>query len=127
MRFVVGGIEHAQPSLGHPGWKAGAQRSKPTNLRRTLSLMLDEFYKNLKTVGVSARDGEGVHSFFKAVEPSAEEYMESYKIDLDKGRAEKESLEEERPRANMERFRKDMEKTGGETVVLSTGMKVKQR
>ncbi|XP_031503664.1 GPN-loop GTPase QQT2 [Nymphaea colorata] len=100
--------------------------SYTSTLTRTLSLMLDEFYKNLKTVGVSARDGEGVHSFFKAVEASAEEYMESYKIDLDKRRAEKESLEEERRRANMERFRKDMEKTGGETVVLSTGLKKKE-
>ncbi|CAN6445836.1 unnamed protein product [Victoria cruziana] len=100
--------------------------SYTSTLTRTLSLLLDEFYKNLKAVGVSARDGEGVGSFFTAVEASAEEYMENYKVDLDKRRAEKELLEEERRRANMERFRKDMEKTGGGTVVLSTGLKMKE-
>lgn len=56
--------------------------SYTSTLTRTLSLLLDEFYKNLKAVGVSARDGEGVGSFFTAVEASAEEYMENYKYQI---------------------------------------------
>ncbi|TQD73174.1 hypothetical protein C1H46_041303 [Malus baccata] len=65
--------------------------------------------------------------FFKAVEASAEEYMESYKVDLDKRPAEKQRLEEEHRKENMEKLRKDMEKSGGETVVVSTGLKDKIR
>lgn len=47
------------------------------------------------------------------------------RADLDKRRAEKLRLEEERRKENMDRLRKDMEKTRGETVVLSTGLKDK--
>ncbi|WCJ23279.1 GPN-loop GTPase QQT2 [Euphorbia peplus] len=103
-----------------------SDNSYSSTLAQSLSLVLDEFYKNLKSVGVSAVSGAGMDAFFKAVEASAEEYIETYKADLDKRRAEKLRLEEERRRENMEKLRKEMEKTKGETVVLSTGLKDKE-
>lgn len=100
-----------------------ADNTYTSTLTRSLSLALEEFYKNLRSVGVSAVSGAGMDAFFKAIEASAEEYMETYNADLDKRREEKQLLEEKRRRENMEKLRKDMEKTGGETVVLSTGLK----
>ncbi|KAB5538391.1 hypothetical protein DKX38_015924 [Salix brachista] len=92
---------------------------------QSLSLVLDEFYKKLRSVGVSAVSGAGMDAFFEAIEASTEEYLETYKSDLDKRRAEKQQMEEEQRKHNMEKLRRDMEQSGGQSVVLSTGLKDK--
>jgi hypothetical protein len=53
--------------------------SYSANLSRSLCLVLDEFYNNLRTVGVSAVTGEGMSGFFQAVEEGAEDYMKEYR------------------------------------------------
>lgn len=96
--------------------------SYTSTLTRSLSLVLDEFYKNLRSVGVSAVSGAGVDAFFNAIEASSRDYMANYRTDLDKRLAEKDRLEEENRVANMEKLTKDMVKTKGQTVVLRTGL-----
>ena len=51
--------------------------------------------------------------------------LDDLRADLDKRRVEKQRLEEERQKQNMEKLRKDMENSGGQSVVLSTGLKDK--
>ncbi|CAL4930680.1 unnamed protein product [Urochloa decumbens] len=102
-----------------------SDKSYSATYTRSLSLVLDEFYKNLRSVGVSAVSGTGVNAFFEAIEASVKEYMETYRADLDKRIAEKERLEAERRKENMEKLQRDMMKSKGQTVVLSTGLKDK--
>jgi len=61
---------------------ASSDQSYTSTLTQSLSLVLDEFYNNLKSVGVSAVSGAGMEDFFKAVEASADEYMDTYKYCL---------------------------------------------
>jgi hypothetical protein len=52
--------------------------------------------------------------------------LKNFRADLDKRIAEKERLEEERRKENMEKLQRDMMKSKGQTVVLSTGLKDKK-
>jgi GPN-loop GTPase len=47
-----------------------------SNLTRSMALTLDEFYQNLKSVGVSAVSGEGIGSLLEAVQEAAVEFEE---------------------------------------------------
>jgi hypothetical protein len=51
--------------------------------------------------------------------------LEIFRADLDKRIAEKERLEAEHRKENMEKLQRDMMKSKGQTVVLNTGLKDK--
>ncbi|CAN6987224.1 unnamed protein product, partial [Brassica oleracea var. botrytis] len=108
-----------------------SDNSYTSTLANSLSLSLYEFYRNIRSVGVSAiTGGAGMDDFFKAIEASS---LASFilmicvflffRADLDKRKAEKEQLEEERREKEMEKLRKDIESSQGGTVVLNTGLK----
>lgn len=59
-----------------------SDRSYMSTLTQGLSLVVDEFHKNVRSIGVSAVSGVGIEAFFEAIEASAEEYMENYKYSL---------------------------------------------
>ncbi|XP_075156767.1 GPN-loop GTPase 1 [Haematobia irritans] len=60
-----------------------------SNLTRTMSLTLDEFYSDLKTCGISSKTGIGFDAFFELVAEGALEYENDYKAEYNKLRAEK--------------------------------------
>ncbi|KAJ6640534.1 GPN-loop GTPase 1 [Pseudolycoriella hygida] len=50
-----------------------------SNLSRTMSLTLDEFYRDLKCCGVSAKTGSGIAEFYDQVAKGVLEYEQDYK------------------------------------------------
>lgn len=66
-----------------------SETSYVSNLTRTMSLTLDEFYNDLKACGVSAKCGTGFGRFYELVGEAVEEYHKDYKVEYEKLRKEK--------------------------------------
>ncbi|EAU81688.1 XPA-binding protein 1 [Coprinopsis cinerea okayama7 len=78
------------------------------SLMNSMSLVLDEFYKNLKAVGVSSVTGDGVKEFFEAVDASREEYEKDYLPELERARKRKEETLQAAKQDSMNRLLKDL-------------------
>lgn len=76
-------FESFQEALGH-------ETSYVSNLAQSMSLALDEFYTNIRAVGVSAMTGQGVDCFLEAVRAGRKEYEEEYKPEYERLRRENE-------------------------------------
>lgn len=70
--------------------------SYATDLSYSLALVLDEFYRDLRTVGTSAFTGEGVNEFFEKVNDAAHEFERDVKPDIDRAQREEAQRESQR-------------------------------
>lgn len=89
-----------------------------SNLTTSMSLVLEEFYNNLRCVGVSAITGMGVDKFFEAVENAATDYDLYYKPEIDRKKEEWKEKAEKLKQKELEKLQRDLEATKGQTVVL---------
>merc|ERR1719394_1355334 len=89
-----------------------SETSYASNLAQSMSLALDEFYSQLKAVGVSAMTGEGVDNFISAVREGREEYNNEYKPEYERLKREREQLD----------FKKKEEKTSGKGKEVAMGL-----
>ncbi|KAF6022426.1 GPN1 [Bugula neritina] len=111
------------------------ETSYASNLSSSMSLVLDEFYSNIKSVGVSAANGQGISEFFQAIDELRIEYINEYKPEYDRRKAALLAKEEEERKANLEKLRKDLSASGdgdevklaGATQKLEDMIKVKHR
>lgn len=79
------------------------------SLLNSMSLVLEEFYNALSVVGVSSMTGEGVESFFLAVDEKREEFNRDYKPELEKRQKEMESAKAQMREKEVSRMMKDMQ------------------
>lgn len=101
----------------------GALQSEDTymsTLTRSMALVLDEFYRDLTTVGVSAVSGAGMDRFFDALDTATEEYYAVYKPQLDSKIESNKKDIEARKEKEMSRVKKDILASKGHKVVLDT-------
>lgn len=79
-----------------------------SNLTRTMSLTLDEFYNDLKACGVSSKTGTGLARFHVLVTEAVEEYQKDYRVEYEKLRKEKQI-------ETKQKAEEDLEKAGQST------------
>ena len=96
--------EGNEDGLGGSGYMA--------SLLNSMSLMLDEFYKHLDLVAVSAMTGAGIDDFMKAVEGKCLEYERDYKPEMEKARRRREEQKLEDKEKELGRLMKDVDVGG---------------
>ncbi|KAH9817898.1 hypothetical protein DFH28DRAFT_889114 [Melampsora americana] len=78
------------------------------SLMNSMSLVLDEFYKNLRAVGCSAMTGFGMKEFFEAVDEASEEYEKDYRPELIKRQEERQKLKSSKQAEELSKLMKDV-------------------
>jgi GPN-loop GTPase len=87
-----------------------------TSFNRSLSLVMDEFYRNIKRCGISAVSGDGFSALFTALDESAVEFYESYYPEQERRKTEREAeraqVEAAKVTSEMAKLMKDLRPDG---------------
>lgn len=79
-----------------------------SSLVQSMSLVLEEFYRTLRVVAVSAFTGDGMDEFFERLDEAVDEYDAEYRVDLEKRAADLQERETELKQEQLERLMKDL-------------------
>ncbi|CAF4055149.1 unnamed protein product, partial [Rotaria magnacalcarata] len=84
------------------------EHSYSTDLCRSLSLVLDEFYTNLRCVGFSSITGDGCKEFFDAIDDACHEYEHVYKVEYNKWQEKRAKRETSKRDKDLKRIKDDL-------------------
>ncbi|CAF0745902.1 unnamed protein product [Rotaria sordida] len=84
------------------------EHSYSTDLCRSLSLVLDEFYSNLRCVGFSSMTGDGCKEFFDSINDACHEYEHVYKVEYNKWQEKKLKRENDKHEKDLKRLKEDL-------------------
>jgi hypothetical protein len=106
--------EEESGSFGTEGGAGGfgAGSGYMGSLLNSMSLMLEEFYRHLSVVGVSAMTGDGVDEFFEAVEEKRQEFERDYKPELERKKKEREESKASQRELELGKLMQDMNVSG---------------
>jgi GTPase SAR1 family protein len=85
------------------------------SLTRSLSLVLDEFYRDLHTCGVSAATGDGVDEFWQTITLAAQDFESDYLQDLKLRMEEQQVKKEAHARDSVRRLERDLDHDNDQT------------
>jgi len=83
------------------------ETSYVSNLARSMSLCLEEFYRHLRCVGLSSLAGTGFDELLAQLDEAAVEYETDYRAEYEKLKKEKLSEEEQRQKEQLTKFLQD--------------------
>jgi len=85
-----------------------AEDSYISNLSRSLSLVLDDFYEGLRAVGFSSVTGDGMDELMKEVSSARKEYYQDFLPELNRKKKVAEKRREKQAQKDMERLKDDL-------------------
>lgn len=94
------------------------------SLMNSMSLVLDEFYKNLRAVGVSSVTGDGMDDFLAAVQEARQEYLDDYRPELERLAKQRDAKRETSKKEQLARLMKDMN-VGNKSANTNTSKRAK--
>uniref|UniRef100_J3S5I4 GPN-loop GTPase n=1 Tax=Crotalus adamanteus TaxID=8729 RepID=J3S5I4_CROAD len=84
------------------------EASYASNLTRSMSLVLDEFYNSLQVVGVSAVQGTGMDEFFEHLSKAVDEYEREYRPEYERLRKKLETAQKQQQEEQLKNLQRDM-------------------
>lgn len=81
---------------------------------RSLSLVMDEFYNNIRSVGVSAVTGSGIDDLLEKFCEASDEFIDVFLPELEKKRKEIERQNAKEQEVTIQKIKDDIKMTGGD-------------